>query len=230
MQEVKRTFREFLALIALGLVTSLIANTASPDGLSLTNNYFRKPVLPPKLDTLPGNGDTGSRPGNGTTTKSGNGDEPKTEEEMVRRLKERGFQALYHQQVLEDYNSPYRTDGLYVFIDARSDANYKTGHLPGVYQLDHYYIDRYINTVLEACKIAEKIVVYCNGGTCEDSELVVGDLMEKGLEPHKLFIYAGGFSMWKDKGKDIEIGERNSGQITRYPPKNGVPATQEAKK
>lgn len=242
-------------MIALGLFVSLIANTASPKGLSLTRNYF-KVVAPPLAPgtqpgnsnttsksgdgnttskpgngkaTRPGNGNNGSKDGDPTTTRSDNGGEFLTEEEMVQRVKDRGFHALYHHEVLELFHSPFRTDGLYVFIDARDDDHYQAGHLPGVLQLDYYYIDRYISAVLDACKIADRIVVYCNGGTCEDSELAVGYLMEKGIEPHRLFIYAGGFTMWRDMGEAVETGGRNSGQITRYPVKTSGSATQETK-
>ena len=123
-----------------------------------------------------------------------------TEEEMVRRLKERGFPALYHTDVVEVFKSPYLADGVYVIIDARSDGLYQAGHIPGAYQLDHYYLDRYIDKVLEACKFADKIVVYCSGGDCEDSEYAIGDLMEKGVPLDKLNIYAGGLPCGRRRG------------------------------
>jgi rhodanese-related sulfurtransferase len=232
VNEVIRTFRGFAILVVVGIVVGLAANAANPKGLSLTRNYFAK-VIVKDFDTQPG---PGSRPtgGGGTATKpvSQHATQPAemTEEEMVDAVKKAGFQPLYHREVVEIYDSVYRTDGLYVFIDARDDKLYQEGHLPGSYQLDHYYIDKYIEPVLEACKIAEKIVVYCNGGTCEDSELAVSDLIDKEVGPHKLFIYAGGFTMWKDKGRQFETGDRNSGQIKQESPKNGVPASQGAQK
>ena len=204
MTELRRVVREFLALAAMGLVIGVAANAANPNGLSLTRNYFGGPPSPPP-------------PG------------PMTEEQMVQRLKDRGFQALFHSEVLDIFNSPYRTDGVYVFVDARSDGLYQTGHIPGAYQLDHYYRDRHLDTVLEACKVADKIVVYCNGGECEDSELAVGDLLEKGVPAERLYIYAAGFTKWHAESSDYEIGDRDSGQVTSAPA-TGRPTAQGARK
>ncbi len=238
MTELRRVVREFVALAVIGVGIGLVANAFNPNGLSLTRNYFAKPVIKPP-HTQPGNG---TRPHTTTQVGSGPSTQPPTtrppttqaaemtEEEMVQRLKDRGFQAIYHTDVVEVFNSDYLGDGVYVIIDARSDGLYQAGHIPGAYQLDHYYLDRYIDKVLEACKFADKIVVYCNGGDCEDSEFAVGDLMEKEVPPDKLNIYAGGFTMWKANGMKYETGRRNSGQITQETPKTGGQANQGAAK
>jgi rhodanese-related sulfurtransferase len=235
VKEVKRILSEFLAVAALALIIGLTANAASPKGLRLTKNYFLKPVLPP-VDTRPT--DTRPREPGPTTlpTQPATGPaEELTEDQIIQNLRNAGFNAIYHHEVVEIYESPYYRDGLYMIVDARSERLYPEGHIPGAYHLYSFYADQYIDTVMKAYNLAEglqaeKIVVYCNGGKCEDSEFTVRDLLAKGIPPHKVFIYGLGFGGWKDKGMPYETGDRNSGQIKQEPPKHTAPATQEAKK
>jgi rhodanese-related sulfurtransferase len=245
MTELKRTLLQFVVLAVTGLAIGLVANALSPKGLSLTTNYFAKRDLAKFNGTRPHNGPapsgttqtaptsrvaaspltssaTNKRTANHNATQTGTShSQQMTEDEMVQRLKDLGYQALYHREVVDLFNSPYRTDGLYVVIDARTEQHYQDGHIPGAYHLDHYYLDQTIDKVLEACGIAEKIVVYCNGGDCEDSELAVGDLLEKGIPFDRLYVYAGGFTMWAAEGMRYEIGERNSGEMVQGTATNG---------
>ena len=64
--------------------------------------------------------------------------------------------------------------------------------------------------LLPACENAETIVVYCNGGKCEDSFLAAGDLLEEGVEMHKILVYSGGIAAWKADNLPVERGERLS--------------------
>ncbi|MGQ9649573.1 MAG: rhodanese-like domain-containing protein [Phycisphaerae bacterium] len=253
MKEVTRVVREFLILAAVGVSIGLIANALNPNGLSLSRNYFAKPIVntgstrphggpgtnhrtqpspasqaaDSPLISSGGGGDTG---GHNTTKTSQDPSEHMTEDEMVQRLRELGFQALYHHEVVDIFNSPYRADGLYVIIDARTEQHYRSGHIPGAYHLDHYYLDRTIGKVLEVCKTADKIVIYCNGGACEDSELAVGDLLERDIPFDRLYIYAGGFTMWAADGMQYEVGERNSGELAWDVPASGEQASEGAAK
>jgi len=122
-----------------------------------------------------------------------------------------GYQPIRHEQVVADFQSPQYRAELIIFVDARDDANYALAHIPGAYQLDHYLLDNYIDTVLPACQNAMKVVVYCNGGECEDSMFAAGDLIEQGVDPSKVFVYVGGVDAWKRDGLPFERGERYSG-------------------
>lgn len=253
MKEVTRVVREFLLLAVVGVSVGLIANALNPNGLSLRRNYFTKPVVSrgsarpysgpgtnhgtqtgpasraadTQMTASGGGGETGGR----NTAKTGTDpSEQMTEDEMVQRLRDLGFQALYHHEVVDIFSSPYRADGLYVIIDARTEQHYRSGHIPGAYHLDHYYLDRTVGKVLEACRMADKIVVYCNGGVCEDSELAVGDLLERGIPFDRLYIYAGGFTMWAGDGMQYEVGEHNSGELVWDVPASGGQASEGAAK
>jgi rhodanese-related sulfurtransferase len=102
---------------------------------------------------------------------------------------------------------------LVVFVDARDDQHYQEGHVPGAYQLDHYRPEKYLAPVLLVCQTAHQIVVYCNGGDCEDSEFTAITLRDAGILREKLLIYGGGLTEWLTNGLPVEIGPRNSGNL-----------------
>ena len=142
------------------------------------------------------------------------------EDEAMVLLAEMGLQPISHGEAMAAYaeavsisQGSYVVNDAIVFVDARDDDHYHDGHIPGAWQLDHYYLDRYIDAVLPVCRQAEKIVIYCNGGECEDSEFAAGDLLEAGIEPNKIFIYVGGIKGWVRNGMPVETGPRLSGQI-----------------
>ena len=107
---------------------------------------------------------------------------------------------------------------LFVFIDARDDRHYEEGHVPGAYQFDRYYPEKHLPAVLPACLTAMKVVVYCTGGSCEDSEFAALALKEAGVPQDRLLVYAGGMTEWGANGWPVEAGERQSGNLqTRKP-------------
>jgi rhodanese-related sulfurtransferase len=98
-------------------------------------------------------------------------------------------------------------------IDARDDEHYQAGHLTGAYQLDHYRADRYLPTLLPLLLPADKIIIYCNGGDCEDSELAARDLIENGISHTRIHVYLEGYKDWIARHEPVEKGERGSGII-----------------
>ena len=128
------------------------------------------------------------------------------------RLARRGLAVVPLARVVELHRDPRFAEGRIVFIDARDDRHFHAGHLPGAIQLDHYHLDRHAPRVLAACLIAEQIVVYCNGGNCEDSELAAGDLLDFGVPASKILVYAGGIEEWQRHGLPIETNPRADGR------------------
>jgi rhodanese-related sulfurtransferase len=102
---------------------------------------------------------------------------------------------------------------LIVFVDARNESHYEEGHIPDAYHFDHYYPEKHLAAVLPACLSAVKIVVYCGGGACEDSQLAAQTLKEAGVPAERLFVYAGGITEWSTNGLPVELGARKSGNI-----------------
>jgi rhodanese-related sulfurtransferase len=100
-----------------------------------------------------------------------------------------------------------------VFIDARDESHYREGHIPGACEFDPYRPDKYFAAILPICRAAEQIVVYCNGGDCDDSETAAILLRNVGIANQKLFIYGGGITEWTDNNLPVETGARNSGNL-----------------
>ena len=76
--------------------------------------------------------------------------------------------------------------------------------------MDHYrlgnYDSEYIDYILESIEGAERVITFCNGGDCEDSIFMCGDLIEWDVPYDKVYLYPGGYQEWKRNGMPIEIG------------------------
>ncbi len=177
-----------------GAVLAFAANAVSPHGLKLIRNYS------------PGGALAVSRVNPGTTDPG----QPSGLQLVEKQLAAEGLQLIDSKHVAELFNDPAKEQGLIVFVDARDDEHFFAGHIPGAYQLDHYHPENYLAQVLPACQVAQKIVVYCKGGTCEESEQTAIFLRDAGIPKDRLFVYAGGFDDWSAQHRPMETGDRFS--------------------
>lgn len=102
-----------------------------------------------------------------------------------------------HEEVAAWHQDPAFAAQRIVFIDARNPERYAAGHIPGAVLFDHYHPDAYVAPVLAALAIAERVVIYCTGGDCEDSELAALDLISLGVPGEKIVVYGGGMTTWQ---------------------------------
>jgi len=200
---VKKVFFEALLVAVAGAAFAFAANALSSRGLALTRNYFPGNSRP----ALPSNG---SAVHPGTTNASQSSAVAVTEH-----LHKQGLQVVDGNEALQLFHDPGFEQGSIIFIDARSDAeHYRKGHIPGAYQFDRIHPENSLAVVLPACQAAQKIVVYCDGGDCEESEFAALSLRNEMKVPgEKLFVYTGGINEWNQRGSPVEQGERKSGQI-----------------
>lgn len=220
MRPVKRTIIELACVVAAGLVIGLAANAANPKGIAVNRNHFRAsaPVRPsPPAGQLPnqvaeptGNSPADQIPPTAAPPPATEG--PEASDPNWQSLLAAGYQPISHEKVIEWFQDAAYLQERTIFVDARNDDAYQRGHIPGAYQLDHYRLERYLPDVLPPCQNAEKIVVYCNGGDCEDSKLAAADLMDNGIDPNRIFVYIGGVVAWKADGLIFEMGDRLSGE------------------
>ena len=204
---VKRVFREALFVAAAGIVLAFGANLVSPRGLVLTRNYFPAGINRP----VPAATGAGSpRDVAGTNPPALSPAQP-----LAARLKAQGLQWVDGRQAARLFHDPRFQQAGIVFIDARDEQRYWEGHIPGAWEFDPYYPEKYFAVVSPVCQAAEQIVVYCNGGDCDDSESAAITLRDVGIANRKLFIYLGGISEWATNGLPVEIGGRNSGNLRR---------------
>ncbi|MBI5766277.1 MAG: rhodanese-like domain-containing protein [Verrucomicrobia bacterium] len=188
----RATLRDSVAVALAGVALGLIANAVSPRGLALRRDYFS--AVAPVAAVTPA-----------PTASSG------LSAARRARLGAQGIALLSHERAVGFFRDPLFTAGRIVFIDARDEAHYAAGHIPGARPFDHYRLDKYVADILGACAAADRIVVYCNGGECEDSELAAGDLLQFGVPAAKLFVYAGGIAEWREKNLPLETGPRGGG-------------------
>jgi rhodanese-related sulfurtransferase len=200
---VKNVLLEAVLVAVTGALLAFAANALSPRGLNLTHNNFPDDSQPQTTGT------TALSTGGGTNAAS-----PSPEDLVIARLRQKGLQVVNGTEALELFHDPGMQTGSIIFIDDRKDEEYQAGHIPGAYQFYHYYYEKYLPPILPACQTAQKIVVYCHGGDCTDSESAAIMLRESVHVPNeKLFVYTGGYAEWTAKGWPIENGDRNSGQV-----------------
>lgn len=183
-----------------GAVLAFAANALSPRGLILTRDNF-----PPRpLVAIPGSltNSAGAATGDGAVD---------GQTSLKARLEAEGLQLVDGKQAFQLYQDPRYSQELVVFVDARSDNAYQAGHIPGAYQFDRYYPEKYVSTMLQVCGPAQKVLVYCNGGHCEDSEFAAVLLSQWGIPNTNLLVYGGGFTEWATNRWPIELGARHSG-------------------
>ncbi len=99
-------------------------------------------------------------------------------------------------------------DEVCLLIDARKMDNYTDGHIPGAYQVDYYQLSEQIEKIRDQLGV-DFIIVYCNGGDCEDSLALAHDLIfEYQVDDFRVWVYEGGYEEWfKKKKQPIVKGE-----------------------
>ncbi|HVV73715.1 MAG TPA: rhodanese-like domain-containing protein [Verrucomicrobiae bacterium] len=201
---------ETLVVAAIGMGLALAANSLSPRGLSLTRNYFPG-----------GHAATLAAPsGTNDAAHAASAGAPGPQAVLAAQLRQEGLGLADSNEVVRLFHDPRTQQGQVIFIDARDDEHYTQGHIPGAYQLDYYHPGTYLATVLPMCQIAQQIVVYCNGGDCEDSKHTAVFLRDAGVPGTKLLVYAGGIGEWTTNGLPVETGARNSGVLLEGKPAN----------
>jgi 3-mercaptopyruvate sulfurtransferase SseA len=80
---------------------------------------------------------------------------------------------------------------------------------------DHDHLERYLADVMALAPGAMRMVVYCSGGDCEDSEFAAATLAGLLPDPSILRVYVGGLTEWEQHRMPIETGRSGSGEIRR---------------
>jgi rhodanese-related sulfurtransferase len=212
---VGRIFGEAVLVAALGATFAFAANQISPRGLSLTRDYFPSGT-PHEVRRVAGPGLPGVAGTNSETLSPA--------QFLAAQMKEKGLQLLDERQTWQCFHDPRYLRDVIVFVDARDKDQYQQGHIPGAYDFDPYHPEDYFAAVLPACQQAAQIVVYCDGGDCDDSETAALLLRDVGIPNQKLFVYGGGFTEWKANSLPVETGARNSGTLlgTNTPPRTAA--------
>ena len=97
--------------------------------------------------------------------------------------------------------------GEVVFVDARAAADYDAGHIAGAFLVPPTSLDKgRVGELMEAAGIdgSVRVVVYCEGGTCDASKLVALYMRDAGFT--SIHIDVDGFAAWEAAGLPVEAG------------------------
>jgi rhodanese-related sulfurtransferase len=203
---VRQIFGEAVLVAVLGAAFAFAANQFSPRGLVLTRDYFPTGIahqVRPAASAVP-------QPATST-----NPVPISAAAFLAEQMRQKGLQLIDGRQALQYFHDPRLQQDMVVFVDARKEEEYQKGHIPGAYEFDPYRSGKYYDVVLPVCQKAEQVVVYCNGGDCDDSETAALQLRDMGIPNQKLFVYGGGITEWETNSLPMEIGARNSGSIRK---------------
>jgi len=192
--KLKQSIFEALALLVLACVVGLAFNARRSAGLVLTRDYF--PVL-----TDPRGGQADPEAGDSADPRGGLSGPPISNDAQ---LPQHGFNVVSLSEALEYYS---HGESSIVFIDARDDATYEKCHIPSAIQFDYYRPDDYIDNVRDFAADAEIVIIYCNGGECEDSIQTARYLTEEIEDPlpfEMVHVFEGGIQAWYDAGNERE--------------------------
>lgn len=211
-----KILRDAGLILLLGIPLSLLINATSPRGLSLNRDYFYSQSTPRPPDSPTGTNveATGSVALTPTSPAPEGVPATKTADPLKARLDAAGLGLVTHDEAAALHQTEAYGQGRIIFVDARDITHFHEGHIPGAYRFDHYRMEETLGEVLPVCLVADQVVVYCNGGSCEDSEYAANDLVQLGVTPGQVFVYAGGITEWKSRGMPIERGPRQSGDIS----------------
>ncbi len=92
--------------------------------------------------------------------------------------------------------------GKVVFVDSRTPADFREGHIPGAVSLPVGEFDRRIETFRARYDRGHPIVTYCSGRSCQDSHILAQRLFEAGFENVSVFI--DGYPGWSAEGYPVE--------------------------
>ncbi|MCW5775602.1 MAG: rhodanese-like domain-containing protein [Phycisphaeraceae bacterium] len=94
-------------------------------------------------------------------------------------------------------------ENLALFIDARPADEYEAGHIPGAFNVPPSKISG-ISALLDFMGPGDRIVVYCEGGSCDASHLVAIRLEDLGITT--VHIDVDGYPGWTAAGHETADG------------------------
>ncbi len=89
-----------------------------------------------------------------------------------------------------------------LFVDARSEPEYRSGHIPRSIRIDPLQVERIPNYQLNRLNGAHLIVVYCSSPSCGAARKVAKALKSKGVP--RIFVMEEGWWKWIQAGMPIE--------------------------
>jgi len=89
-----------------------------------------------------------------------------------------------------------------IFLDARLEPDFKTGHIPRALNLPFEEFEQYYPKVKPLLSKDKNIITYCDGTECEASLFLARLLKTEGFNNLKIFF--GGWTEWNKAGLPVE--------------------------
>jgi rhodanese-related sulfurtransferase len=99
-----------------------------------------------------------------------------------------------------------------LFVDARSQVEFESGHIPRAISVPLGDFDQYFKKYAREIRRAKVIVVYCHGGGCHLSEKTCEKFYQKGFR--NVVNFYNGWPAWQQANLPVQD---KSGKVT-YPP------------
>jgi rhodanese-related sulfurtransferase len=91
------------------------------------------------------------------------------------------------------------------FVDARSEADCRTGHIRGAVNIPERDFENHIGSFLEKTAAETVLITYCEGDSCTLSKSLADKLSLAGYE--NVFHLKNGWGQWKERGLPIARGQ-----------------------
>jgi rhodanese-related sulfurtransferase len=89
-----------------------------------------------------------------------------------------------------------------LFVDARSQDEFKSGHIRGAANLPEQEFQNWIEKILHEIDPGTEIIVYCSGIECSQAKDLAENLFQTGFIHVSYF--SGGFSQWREYNLPVE--------------------------
>ena len=96
-------------------------------------------------------------------------------------------------------------EGAALFVDARSEADYRAGHIKGAVNIPDLDFENHIGSFLEKTAAETVLITYCEGNACTLSTSLAEKLSLAGFE--SVFHLKNGWGQWKERGLPIASGQ-----------------------
>jgi len=206
------TLGQAVLILAVAFALGLGVNAARRNSLKLDKNYFEKPVRHGESRSRPASAMSGAAgvveatdpPPAASQSQPGAQTDPPAAEEPAETPLEHPYRVISFSDALAIVKDPLYATGICVFIDARDDEAWAAGHIPGARRLNPYYAEQFVPDLLPVVFNAERIIVYCNGGDCEDSIYAARELENAGVDVSRIYLFEGGMDAWRSQQGPVE--------------------------
>ncbi|MCA9272261.1 MAG: rhodanese-like domain-containing protein [Phycisphaerales bacterium] len=117
-----------------------------------------------------------------------------------------GSSIVLKREITLDQAKTLFENNLADFVDARPPDKYEDGHIDGAYSVPPDAFYNGTPAVIDFFDVERPIVVYCTGGDCHDSHVVVEQIMLIRPELVRVHVFTDGYPAWTGAGLATDIG------------------------